>query len=145
MTAFTFRRNIVIATLLVIVLILLTSACDEHPLEYKRLVYLDYTVTYQVEGTTGISKIEYIDSSGYYIATGEVELPWSYSYQTRGNVWVGIRAESRTDSGTLIGLIYVNDNLYQSDTSDIFYYYAGVSAYGRIAGHNYSEIVTETY
>ena len=145
MSTFTYRNKSVIATLLVTALILLTSACDEHPLEYKRLEFVDYTVTYRVEGTTGTSKIDYIDSSETYISIGEVELPWSYSYQIRGNSWVGVRAESRTDSGTLIGSIFINENLYQSDTSDIFYYYAGVSAYGRIFGHIYSKIVTESY
>ncbi len=145
MTATVFKNNTAFMIVPLCALLLLSPACEEHPLEYKRLEFLDYTVTYRVEGTTGISKIDCIDSSETYIPIGEVELPWSFSYQTRGNAWVGVRAESRTDSGTLIGSIFINDNLYQSDTSDIFYNYAGVSAYGRIFGHIYTKIVTETY
>ena len=110
------KKTVLILTSLIITIFL--NHCEEKAVCYRRLDFLDYTVSYEVTGTDSTALITYIDEYGDQNDLKNASIPWSYSFTTRGDTYVVCIAKSPGDTGIIRATLFVNGDTLVSDTSE---------------------------
>jgi|GEM_PF-3575706 len=126
--------------------LLFLLSCEENPLLYRKIVYLDYTVCYEVEGNVPTAYVDVLNANAEHVVMPTVELPWTYSFTSCEDTEVAMIVRGNAAWGSDVRItarILVDDEIFQQNSSDI---YSGFTALnGTIRGWRYSTIVEEEY
>ncbi|MDD5765335.1 MAG: MmpS family transport accessory protein [Candidatus Marinimicrobia bacterium] len=130
-------------------LFLLTiNSCEENPILYKYIVYVDYEVTYQISGENIDScTIQYFDTDGNQITLHSQPLPWSISFTQNGEFYAHVVAYSINtyDSpGKITATILIdNETLTTSQNEDELVHY--ISLTSEISDRLFITVKTDHY
>jgi len=111
--------------------------CGENCYDYEEIV--PYEVEYLVKGSN--ASITYQNTDGGTSQHSNVNLPWSYKFNSIGDTWVYCSAQNQNSWGTVRVEVKVNGNIkFESSSSGA---YVIASAHGTISGDSYTNTVTE--
>lgn len=129
---------------LAITLLIPLSKCEENPVYYHQIVYLDYTVRYEVTGSIEKSRISYTDKDGQEIDLGEVLLPWDTTFTSNMETYVQCMSASDNIPGWTRINIYVEDEVFVSSSSkNLNYIFAYAS--GIVKPSQYTKVIKVPY
>lgn len=136
-------KQIISVILFFVVLSCEDPVSEDEPYCITTHEYIDYTIKYGVTGTACAVDLTIENEDGGTSQYDDRTLPWTYSFESKGDTWVYCSAQNQCDIGSVRVTIYVNDEKFKSSLSDGAYVIA--SAHGTIDGDLYTVEAEECY